>query len=528
MTKTNKRQYQKFYMRDRRAKQKAAKETAVPEPLALDDAIGALAKWSAETLVVPPGHSNAGQPLTLPAYLVAFLSDAMASKESLLCLGRKNAKSCAVAVLLLGLLVGPLRFPGMRAGVASISKEKAGELKKQMQEIAEASGLEGLTFYRSPAPGRVESSTGSVDLLASETGAHSSSYDYAIFDEVGLIPESQREFVASLRSSTSAKNGKFLALSIWGFGPFIPEIVARRNDPGVAVHLYQAPEGSDLADESAWLAANPGLGEIKSLDYMRRESKRVLATPNDQAFFRSHDLNCPQNPTKQMIFEVGLWKQCIKDADRAGDVIVGFDLGGSAAMCSLVAYWPESGRVECYAAFPQIPDLEARGKSDGIGSAYTALHESGDLWTYPGRVTPVAAFLKDCAACLDGERVIAAGADRYRRAEAQQAMEESGLNWAVTWRGTGSSATADGSHDCRSAQAAVLKGELHISRGAGILTMAVLGSALRFDQAGNPALDKQKGLARIDPLQALVISCGLAALVPEKEESCFLGSAVLV
>ena len=152
----------------------------------------------------------------MPDYLLAFLSDALTAKESLLCLGRKNAKSCAVAVLLLGLLVGPVRVPGTRVGVASISKEKAGELKAQMQSIAEASALDDLTFYRSPSPGRVISSTGSVDLLASECGGHSSSYDFAVFDELGLVGESQREFVASLRSSTSAKNGKFIALSILG------------------------------------------------------------------------------------------------------------------------------------------------------------------------------------------------------------------------------------------------------------------------------------------------------------------------
>ena len=58
-------------------------------------------------------------------------------------------------MFLLGRLAGPLRIPGYRGGVTSVSKEKAGELKMQMQAIAEASGLAGVEFRRSPTPGHI-------------------------------------------------------------------------------------------------------------------------------------------------------------------------------------------------------------------------------------------------------------------------------------------------------------------------------------------------------------------------------------
>ena len=91
-----------------------------------DDPAGALAAWAAERLVIPPGHPNAGAPLVLPDFAVGFLRDALQSFESLLCIGRKNAKSAAtVAVYLLGRLVGPLRTSGYRAGVCSVNKDKA-------------------------------------------------------------------------------------------------------------------------------------------------------------------------------------------------------------------------------------------------------------------------------------------------------------------------------------------------------------------------------------------------------------------
>ena len=120
------RERQRRYRERQRTKRSAA-VVVVPPPVPADP-IGALAQWSRETLRVPPGHPLSGQPLVLPHYATAFLRDALSARESLLCLGRKNAKSAIVAVFLLARLVGPIRMDGYRAGVASVSKEKAGEL----------------------------------------------------------------------------------------------------------------------------------------------------------------------------------------------------------------------------------------------------------------------------------------------------------------------------------------------------------------------------------------------------------------
>ena len=43
---------------------------------------------------------------------------------------------------------------------------------------------------------------------------------------------------------------------------------------------------------------------------------------------------------------------------------------------------------------------------------------------------------------------------------------------------------------------------------------AIASTVLRFDGAGNPALDKATGRGRIDAVSAAVIACGLAELAP--------------
>lgn len=509
--------------RDRAAYMKRYRERkraeSTPAPVRLgkfpENPAEAFSRWCSRKLKVPPGHPLAGRPFIVPPYGVDFIRDVFTHRESLLCLGRKNAKSAVVAAFLLARLVGPLRFEGYRAGCASLSKEKAGELKTQMEQIASASGLLGeLRFWRSPAPGRVKSSTGSVDILSADRSAgHASGFDDAIVDELGLFPPNARGLVAGMRSSISARNGRFIALSVHGDSPFIPEILARKDDRAVSVHHYRAQEGSALDDPKAWHDANPGIAAgIKSISYMADEARRVLATPADQADFMAYDLNLPGSPSKEMICSVADWKECLCPDDdlppREGRCFVGIDLGGSSSMTSMVATW-ENGRMECWGAFPDTPiDLAKRGAADGCSNLYERARDMGELFEYSGRVVPAGIFIQDCAERLDGCNVLAVGFDRYRKSEAYQAMDEAGLRWPVELRGAGASAVADGSHDVRSFQKAVLRRELRVRRGL-LLTSAIAESEIDRDARGNPALSKRKANARIDALSAGVISCGL-------------------
>lgn len=526
-----KRRNRAAYMREYRARKKADAAPKPPRIRTPADPVAAFARWCSKVLKVPPGHPKAGEPFTLPDYGRAFISDALSHRESLLCLGRKNAKSAVVAAFLLARLAGPLRYDGYRGGVASLSKEKANELKLQMEQIAKASGLLGeVRFWRSPAPGRVTSSTGAVDILSADRSAgHASGFDDAICDEIGLFPANARGLVAGMRSSISARNGRFIALSVWGDLPFVPEIVARRNDPAVAVHLYQSPEGMALDDPEAWAAANPGIAAgIKSIEYMSDEARRVLATPADQADFRAYDLNLPGTPSTEMICSVADWKECLCPDDdlppREGRCFVGIDLGGSSSMTSLVATW-ENGRMETWGAFPDTPiSLDKRGAADGCGNLYERALELGELSTYAGRVTPAGEFIKDCADRLEGCDIMVAGFDRYRKSEALQALDEAGLYWPVELRGAGASAAADGSFDVRSFQRAVLRRELRVRRGL-LLTSAIAESEIDRDARGNPALSKRKANARIDALSAAVIACGLRekAKSMRKSAGAYLG-----
>ena len=56
------------------------------------DPVGALSSWSAETLIVPPGHPRSGEPLALMPFAVDWLRATWNTHESALSTARKNAK----------------------------------------------------------------------------------------------------------------------------------------------------------------------------------------------------------------------------------------------------------------------------------------------------------------------------------------------------------------------------------------------------------------------------------------------------
>jgi len=498
-----KRLYQRQYMAKRRAATKAAPVIAATPPA---DPAAALEAWAKATLKVPPGHPLAGAPMALPPFAVDFLRAGWGAHESALSVGRKNAKSAVCAVLALGFLVGPLRRPGWRAAIASVTKEKAAELRAQVEAIAAASGLSEITVRRSPYPGAIMSGTGTLETLSADrTAGHASGFDLVIVDETGLMPERARELLAGLRSSVSAKGGRVVHISVRGDSPVFAEIL---ENPATVAHVYAAPDGAAIDDRAAWALANPGLGSIKQLSYMEAECARIRAgAAADEPSFRAFDLNQALSPTREMICSPDDLSACFTDEPppREGPAYLGFDFGEATSSTAACAIWPKIGRVETWQAFGDVPTLLERQRRDN--APYSAMEARGELRTYPGRIVRPDAFLSDIQAALAGVRVEAAAADSYKDSEVKDFLDRAAVRWPVEFRRVG--AGKDGGRDVRAFQRLVMEGRFRMAENLSLAT-AIAKSTLRRDGNGNPGLDKSAGRGRIDVLSAAVIAAGLA------------------
>ena len=514
--------------------------------MATTDPAGAVAAWSESTLIVPPGHGAAGQPMALPEFAVTWLKEALQPqvREGLLCVGRKNSKSACCAVLMLSFLIGPLYKPGWRGCVVSVNSGKAQELLLQMEQICIAAGIktavratqEGIYFRRQPAPGaEVGGAAGaSVQVLASDrTSGHASGYNVCLVDELGILHERDRALLSGLKSSTSARDGKMLSISIRGDAPFVDELLDRQDDPGVVVHMYAPEPDADPMAEATWHSGNPGLKlRIKSISYMRDRARLVKNVPGDLSLFRAEDLNMKGSPTREMIVSVAEWMALDDNADRAGDVVVGIDIGGADSLTAAVLIWPSTGRCEAFAAagVTDTRTLADRGVDDGVGSRYVQLHEGGELWGFHGaRVTPVSGFLTRLLTVIGNHRVLSLGCDRYRKSELLDWMAEAKLSWPLVFRGTGAGSTADGSEDVLAFQKAVLAGWLKPCRGNRLMMHSISESVLTRDARGNAAIERGRRRGRIDALSACVIAASLADTVrsrpPARYRSFVIGDA---
>ena len=305
-----------------------------------------------------------------------FLADALALgvQEAGLSVARKNGKSGLIAALCLAYLVGPLNQPEWRGLVVSLTGALAGELRDAIAATAEASGML-LTTKRSPPPGEITGKNGArLTILASDKATgHAIGIDLVVIDEAGLLDESKSDLWNAVYSSVSGRNGRLLAISIKGDGPMFAELAERSTHDSVVWHEYTAAEDADLDDRTAWSAANPGLASgIKSMAYMVNASARAIASPADIPSFRAYDLNQPRNPSTETLCQPDDWRACETDLlpPRQGPCVVGFDLGGSSSLTALAVLWPETGRMEAWAACGDNPPLLERSRGDGVGDLY--------------------------------------------------------------------------------------------------------------------------------------------------------------
>ena len=257
-----------------------------------------------------------------------------------------------------------------------------------------------------------------------------------------------------------------------------------------------------------WEKANPSLRSpafAPLLVAYRAEAKRAKLDASAAARFRALRLNLGSSETVSDTF-VGLadWQACVVPAPppREGMCVVGLDLGGSASLTAAAAYWPATGRLEAWVACGAEPDLWERGRADGCGGLYVDLARRGELRTYKGRVTPVRLFLGDLVDDLAGEYVAAVLGDRYREAEAHDALDAAGVHWPRVFRGLG---WRDGAEDVRAAQTAIIERRVQLGRSLA-LEAAIAESAVLYDAAGNGKLDRARAHGRIDALSAAVLA----------------------
>ncbi len=300
------------------------------------------------------------------------------------------------------------------------------------------------------------------------------------------------------------KSDKMLAALRTGMGK-IPgsRLIAIGTRPKGSEHWFQKmlePGGCDFSlcyaagkDDpplrwSTVRKANPSLPIMPDLAArIRKEMGEARRDPSLLPSFEALRLNKgTSDVSESVLLDAGVWESIeAPEPERRGAYVLGVDLGTTSAMSAAAAYFIETGALDCFAVFPERPDLSERGRLDGVGGLYHDMARRGELYRAGAFVSDVTYLMAE--ALRRWGRPVCIVSDRWREGELRQALTDARFPLAdLSLRGQG---FKDGAEDVRGFRKACLAGHVRPVRSL-LLRSAMSEARTVSDPAGNEKLSK--------------------------------------
>lgn len=471
-----------------------------------------------ETLCVVPEGAGVGQPMVLADFQRDFIravyDNPSGSRRAFLSIARKNGKSGLIAGLLLAHLVGPEAVRNAQIVSGAMSRDQAALVFGLASKMVQLSPVLSEVVRIVPSGKRLIGlplNTEYRALAADGKTAHGLSPVLAILDEVGQVRGPQSDFVDAITTSQGAHAEPLLiAISTQAandadlFSVWLDD--ARVSaDPRIVCHLYAAPDGADLLDESAWRAANPALGLFRSEGDLREQMIQAQRMPSMENSARNLLLNQRVSIDAPFV-SPDVWKACgAEPVPFDGAVFAGLDLSARHDLTALVLVGKVAGAWQVFPHFwTPSQGLAERAKRDR--APYDVWARQGFLRTTPGASVDYEHVATDIAEIIAGLDVHAIAFDRWRMDILTRELERMGLSLPLVPFGQG---FKDMSPALDTVEAELLN--TRIAHGMHpVLTMCAANATTTKDPAGNRKLDKSRATGRIDGMQALAMALGTA------------------
>lgn len=497
-----------------------------------------------ELLRVPSGEGQGGY-IRLRDWQRQFIIDLYAPNDggtrrvrrAIFSVARKNGKTLLIAALVLAHLVGPEAIQNGEIYSAATDREQAGQVFKFARQLVEAEpefapdGSLPITVVPSTKT-LVHKPNGSFyRALSAEAGTkHGLNPSVWIYDE--LAQARDQELYEVLNTSQGARKEPLgIVISTQSPDPEHPlskliddGLVA--NDRTVLVHLYCSDEDSDINDEAAWRAANPALGDFRSIDDLRALAVQAGRMKTMEASFRNLYGNQRVDQTSPLIPR-SEWKACetgetLVDGE---EIYLALDLSGVHDLTSLVGVSAIAGddRIKAWHWKPQewLFDHAKRDRAP-----YDVWAAEGWLETPPGRAIDYAYVATRIAEIRETYKVRGLAYDRWRIEQLLVEFQRIGVDayidgkdkpfdgalrlipWGQGYR--------DMSPAVEALEASVVHRRLKHD-GNPVLAFCFANAIVTTDASGNRKLDKSKTRFRIDGAVATAMCLGLKARETDAE-----------
>jgi phage terminase large subunit-like protein len=473
--------------------------------------------------IVTPDGAQVGQPMVLAEFQKQFIRDIYdnphGTRRALLSVSRKNGKSGLIAGLLLAHLVGPEAKQNAQIVSGAMSRDQAALVFNLASKMVQLSPKLSSIVRIIPSGKRLLGlplNTEYKALAADGKTAHGLSPVLAILDEIGQVRGPQSDFIDAITTSQGAHEAPLLiAISTQAasdadlFSQWIDD-AQTSQDPRIVCHLYAAPAGCDLLDESAWRAANPALGTFRSLDDLREQLAQAARMPSMEASARNLLLN-ERISTVSPFISPDVWKSCAGPVQPFdGPVFAGLDLSARTDLTALVLVGQLDGVWQVQAHF-WTPEIGLADRSRRDRAPYETWHRQGILRATPGASVDLEHVAADMLEIFDGMDIRQVAFDRWRLDQLRRELDRMGAELPLVEFGQG--------FQSFSPALDVLEAELLNGRiahgGNPLLTWCAANAVVVRDPAGNRKIDKQRTTGRVDGLIALTMALGVASKAEE-------------
>ena len=281
-------------------------------------------------------------------------------------------------------------------------------------------------------------------------------------------------------------------------------------DPTFLPMLYGAPMDADWLDERVWRAANPALGDFRSIDEMRTAAHQAIQIPARQNTFRRLYL-CQWTESESRWLDLEAWAACGAEpvdiaALRGRRGWVDLDLSSTADLTAAVTVFPDADGGMTVIPHFWLPaeNLRARVQRDRV--PYDAWARDGFLELTEGNVVDyeaIFAYLTALPARL-GCDIVELGFDPWNATGLIQRVMETGLVCVPIRQGF-QSLTAPSKELEKLVSSRKLR-----HGGHPVLAWCAANVVVEQDPAGNLKPSKRKSTERIDGIVALVTALARA------------------
>jgi phage terminase large subunit-like protein len=498
-----------------------------------------------ERYCLTPEGKHVGKPLVLlefqKRFIKAIYDNPAGTSRAYLSIARKNGKSAIIAAIALAHIVGPEARQNSQIISGARSREQAALVFKLMQKMIGLSpDLRSKSITRiTPSQKMITGVQMNVEYkaISAEAGtAHGLSPVLAILDEVGQIKGPTDDFVEAITTSQGAHDNPLL-IAISTQAPTDNDLFSRWLDdaetsqsPRTVSHVYAAPEDCDLMDRKAWMAANPAMGEFRSVADLEDMAAVADRLPSEENSFRWLYLNQRIEATAPFISKK-LWDSCnaeLLPLEDEATIYAGLDLSEVADLTAFVAVTPVTDGLlapvsTAWHIHPTfwLPELGLTAKSKADRVPYDVWEKQGFLKSTPGSTVDyeyVAAFLFETAQRYDLRKV---GFDRWNYKHLKPCLSRAGFkeeqlegdNAIFEEMGQAFKTMSPALRDLESA---FLNGAV-VHGGHPVLESCARNAVVVRDAAGNRMLAKNKSRGRIDGMVALAMAMSVAGTWAEGE-----------